>query len=83
MSTRGRKLIATNESSVVAKAYFDPIMVENGESNRCFPDPPGADESDGLEIFSEPDNLLDKPIATETVPRRWGRQFTKQSAMET
>lgn len=46
-STRSQDLFATNESTVLAKSLFDPIVVENGEGNRCFPDPSCADESDG------------------------------------
>ena len=48
MGMRRRELIATDESSVLAKSLFDAIVVEDGEGDGCFPDPPCADESDWL-----------------------------------
>jgi hypothetical protein len=58
MRTRSRKLIAANKSPVIAKPFFDPTVVEDGESDRRFPDPPCTDENDGFEVLGEPDNLL-------------------------
>jgi hypothetical protein len=81
MSTRGQKLVAADETTVLSKTFFDPIVVEDGECYRCFPDPPCANERDGLEIFSESDDLLNQFIASETVPRGRGRRFTNRDAM--
>jgi hypothetical protein len=58
MSARSRKLITTNKSSVIAKSIFDPIVVEDGEGDRRFPDPPCTDESNGFEVLSESSDLL-------------------------
>ena len=51
MRARCRELIATDEPTVIAKPLFDPVVMEDGESNGCFPDPPRANESDRFEVF--------------------------------
>jgi hypothetical protein len=66
-------LVTANESAVFAKSFFDPIVVEDGESNGSFSNPPCTDESDGFKIFCKSDDLLDEFVASETVPRRGGR----------
>ena len=43
----------------MAKPLFYPIVVENGQSNRGFADPSGANESDWTKVFNEIDCLLD------------------------
>jgi hypothetical protein len=73
MSAGSGKLIAADESAVVAESIFDPIVVEGCESNGRLSDAPCADESDGLEVFSESDDLLNQLVTSETVPRRRGR----------
>ena len=73
MSARGWKLIASYESPILAKLLYDPIVVEDRESNGCLPDPPWADESDGLKVFSEFDDLFNQLVTPETVPRCRGR----------
>ena len=45
---------------VLAKSFFDPFVVEDGEGNRCLPDPPCPNESDGFEAFSESDDRLNQ-----------------------
>ena len=82
MGGRGRKLIATDESTVSAKSFFDPIVVEDGESDGCFPDSPSADESDWFEVFSKSDDLLNQPVPPKTVPWGRGRQFTDRNAVK-
>jgi len=77
MSTRGRELIATDKPTVGSEPFLDTIVVEDGESNGCFSNPPYADEGDWSEIFCEVDNLLDQVLASETGPRRWGRRLSK------
>ena len=71
MRGRSRKLIAANESTVLAKSFLDPSVVEDGESNGCFPDPSCTNESDGLEVISEPGDFLDQVTPPKTAP--WGR----------
>ena len=73
MSTGSGKLIATNEPTVLAKPFFDPIVVQESEGKSCFLDPTRADESNGLEVFGESDNLFNQFVTSETGPRRWGR----------
>ena len=73
MKDRGRKLIAADESAVTAKSFLDPIVVEDGEGNRRFPDPPCTNQSDGFQFFGDPDDLVDKLPPSETGPWRWGR----------
>jgi hypothetical protein len=75
MSARSGKLITTDKPSVLAKSIFDPIVVEDSEGNRRFPDPPCTNESDGFDVFGESDNLLDQLVTPETVPRGRGRRF--------
>ena len=77
MSARGGELVATDEPAVISKPFLGPIVVEDGQGNGCFPDPPWADESDWCEIFCEADDLLDQFVATETGPRSWGRWFSR------
>ena len=62
-----------DEASIVAKPFFYPIVVENGECDGGFPDSACANESDGAEGACETDDLLDQPIAAETGPRCRGR----------
>lgn len=61
-----RELIATNESTVFAKLVFDARVVEDGEGDRCFPDPPCTNEGNGLEIFGEPNHPLNEVVASKT-----------------
>jgi hypothetical protein len=44
MSTRGRELIATDESSVIAKSVLDATVVKDCESNGSFSNPPCTNE---------------------------------------
>jgi len=73
MSARGGELVATNKSTVVSKPILDAIVVEDGQSDRCFPNPPRADESNRGEMFRKTKYLLNQLLAPETGPRRWGR----------
>ena len=78
MSTRCGELVATNESTGVAKPFLDLIMVEDRQGNGRFPNPPWTDEGDWSRVFCETNDLLDKLVAPEKVPRRWGRRFSKR-----
>jgi hypothetical protein len=75
-------LVTADKSTVFAKSFFDVIMVQDGERNSRFPDPPGADESDRFKVLSESDYLHNQIIASETVPRWRGRRFTRRDARE-
>jgi len=79
VSAERGELIATNESTVIAEPLLDAIMVEDRQSNGCFPDPPCADESDWSEIFGETKNPLDQFVPSEAGPRRLRRQFSKNA----
>ena len=70
MSGRGAELVTTDKPAIVSKLLLDATMVEDGEGDRCLPDPPWTDESDWREVFCEADDLLDQLVAAETDPRR-------------
>ena len=70
LGTRSRKLITADESTVLTKPVSDSIMVKDGEGDRCFPGPPCADESDGLEVFGESNDLFNQLVPSKTVSRR-------------
>ena len=70
---RGGELIATDETTIIAKPFLDAIMVEDLQSDRRFPDPPRTDESDWSEGFCKTNDLVDKLVAPETGPRWRGR----------
>ena len=59
IETGSRELITADESTVIAKLIFDPLIVENSKSYRSLPDPSCTDESEGFEVFCQSDNLLD------------------------
>ena len=73
MSARGGELVATDESTVVAKPPLDSVVVENGQGNGCLPDSSGTNKGDRNEILSEIDYCLDKFVASKEGPlwRRW------------
>ena len=60
MRTRGRKLIAANEPTVIAKPLLDLVVVEDGQGNGGLADSTSADESDRSELLGEIDYLLDQ-----------------------
>ena len=72
MRTRSWKLIAADESAIVAEPFFNAIVVEDDQGNGSFADPTCTDESDWSEGFHEANNLLDQVIAPEASswPRR-------------
>ena len=73
MKDRGREFIAADESTVTAKSLLDPIVVEDSEGNRRFPDPPCTDQGDGLQFFGDPDDLVNEFLTSEAGPWRRGR----------
>ena len=48
-------------------------MVEDGQSNRCFPNATCTDESDRMEVFGKIDDSFDQLFTPEAGPRRRGR----------
>ena len=73
MSARHGDLVATDEPTVRPKPFLDAVVVEDSQSDACFPDSAWTDEGDWSETFSETDDLLDKLVTPKTGPRRWGR----------
>jgi hypothetical protein len=63
----------------MAKSFLDPVVVENGQSDRCFPDATNTYESNGIEVFGKTNNTLDEAIASEAISRRRGRKFSKKA----
>jgi len=44
------ELVATDESTVVAKPFPGAIVVEDNQGNRTFPDPTRTNEGGGCEV---------------------------------
>ena len=63
-------MVATDESTVVAEPLLDPIVMKDGEGDRRLSDPSRTDQSDGLEVFGQANDLLDQLVTSETGPRR-------------
>jgi hypothetical protein len=59
MDARGRELITTNESTVIAKPLLDPIVVENGQGDGGLANSASTNESDRNKRLSEIDYLFD------------------------
>jgi len=76
MTERCWEPVATDESTLIAKALLDAMVVEDGHSDRSLPNPTGTDESEWGEVFCETDDLIDQLVAPEQGPRWSGRQFT-------
>ena len=70
MAVRGCKLVATDESTVIAEPLLDPIVMKDGKRNRRLSDPSRTDQSDGLEVFGQANDLLDQLVTSETGPWR-------------
>ena len=84
MGTGDWELIAADESAVVAESLPDPIIVENGQGDRGFPDSASADESDRTKVFGEMHDLLNQLVTPKEGPRwrRWGFPVWAGSACE-
>ena len=72
VNTRRLDLVATDKSPIVAKSFFDEMVVEESESDRRFSDPRCTDESEGFELLSESNKLLNHAVTSKTVPWRRG-----------
>jgi len=76
MNTRGRELVAANESTVMTKPLLDPVVVENGQGDGGLADSTSTDESDWNKLLGEIDYLLDQLVASEESPRSQGCRFS-------
>ena len=65
------ELVATDEPTVITEPFLDAIVVEDGQSDRCLPNPTCTDESDGCQVVHETDDLFDQFVAPKEGPR-WG-----------
>ena len=52
-------------------------MVEDGQSNSRFPNPPWTNESNWGEVFCKANNLLNQLITPKTDSWWWGWGFTR------
>ena len=77
MTTRGRELITADESTVMTKSLLDPIVVENGQSDRRLADSASTDESDWIKLLSQVDYLFDQLVASEKGLRWQRRGFSR------
>ena len=68
-------MITTDEPAIVSEASLDAVVVEDGQSNRSFPNSPWANESDWSEVFRKIGDLFDQLVASETGSWRWRRGF--------
>jgi hypothetical protein len=77
------ELVTSDESTVIAKPFLDPIVVEDGQCDGCLSDPSGTDEGNGLEVFSETDDLLNQFVAPKNGSRWWGWRFSVNARCKT
>ena len=61
-------MIASDESTAIAKPLLDSIVVEDGEGNGSLANSASADESDWKKLFGEIDHLLDQLVASKENP---------------
>ena len=66
MIARSWKLVAADESTVVAESVFNPVVVEDLECDRRFSDSACTDESERLEVFGKTNSFLNYFVASET-----------------
>jgi len=79
---RSGELVASDESTVIAKPFLDVIVVKDSQSDRCFPDSTWTDESDWCAVFGETNDPLDQFVTSETGLRWWGRRFARCARWE-
>ena len=82
MSACGWELVAADKPTFVSELLLDAIVVEDGQSDGCFPNSAWTDESYWGEVFCEADDLVDQLATSETGPRRRGRWFSKYTRCE-
>lgn len=59
MGKRCWELVAADKSAVITKPFLDAVVMEDSQGDRRFADPSGTYVSDGFEVSSEINNLLD------------------------
>ena len=74
MGAGGVELVATDEPTIGSEPLLYAIVVEDGQSNGRFPDPPCTNESDWSDMFCEVDDVVNQILASETSPR-WRRRW--------
>jgi len=77
---RSGELVATDESTVIAKPFLDALVVEDSQGDRRFPNSACTDESDGCTVFGKADDPLNQLVASETGLRWRGRQLSGRDA---
>jgi len=65
MCGRGREFVTTNESTVMTKPLLDPVVVEDGQSDRGFADSANTNQSDRGKLLGEIDYLLNQLVASK------------------
>jgi hypothetical protein len=65
MRARGRELITTNESTVVAKPLLDPVMVENGQGDGRLANSASTNQGDRDKVLGEIEYLLNQFVASK------------------
>ena len=78
----GRELVAADESTLVTEPLPDTIVMEDGESDGSFSDPPWTNESNWSEVFSEINDFFDQLGTSEAGPRWRGRRFSRRDAKQ-
>ena len=59
VSGGGGELVATDEATVVAKPFLDPVVVEDSQGDGRLANSTGTDESGWNEVSCETNNFLD------------------------
>ena len=67
---------------MIAKPLLDATVVEDGESDRGFPNSTAANESHRAEILRKIDDSFDELVTPKTSPRRRGRRFPRYTTCE-
>ena len=82
MTTGGSELVATNEPTVVAKPFLDPIVVEDSQSDGGLANTARANESDWKKVLSEINYVLDQLVTSKE--GSWGRrgEFSKEASFK-
>ena len=83
MGVGGRELVAADESTFVTEPLPDTIVMEDGESDGSFSNPPWTNESNWSEVFSEINDFFDQLGTSEAGPRWRGRRFSRRDAKQT
>ena len=66
-------MVATDESTVMAKPLLDAIVVEDGQGDGRLANSASTNQSDWNRPFGEIDYLLDQLVASEEGP--WGQRW--------